>query len=129
MTIRNSLNNRAIILMRSQLRRSLLVFPSRHSLTNRYELVQFMAILQLWQFRRLRNDSYPLPHTSKDVQRLAQLVFGMGSGHDGPQAGFAFRHSGIGNAWCEYAFPEELAAELHGQAAFANDDRRNGCFA
>src|SRR5215475_4302281 len=88
-----------------------------------------MAILQLWQFRRLRNDSHPLPHPSKDVQRLAQLVFRMGSGHDGPQAGFAFRYSGVGDAWSEYAFLEELAAELHGQAAFANHDRRNWRFA
>src|SRR5947209_20565970 len=49
--------------------------------------------------------------------------------HDGADARFSFSHGGEGDACGHYAFVEEFAGELHGQLAFADDDRRDWRFA
>src|SRR6185437_9145704 len=49
--------------------------------------------------------------------------------HDSPQAGFSFSNCGISNPRREHAFIEQFAAEIHGEAAFTNDDRRDRRFA
>src|SRR5581483_5004710 len=49
----------------------------------------------------------------------------MGCRHDGPQAGLSFGDDWISDARSKYSFVKQLAAELHSQPSFANDDRRD----
>src|SRR5215472_71653 len=49
----------------------------------------------------------------------------MGSGHDGPHAGFAFRHGRISNTCTQDAFFEQFAGKLHRQLSLADDDGRD----
>ena len=42
--------------------------------------------------------------------------------HDGANAGFAFGNCGVGDAGAEHALFEELAGEVHGEFAVADDD-------
>jgi len=51
------------------------------------------------------------------------------AGHDGADAGFAFRDSGEGDAGGHEARFEEGAAEVHGGATVAEDDGGDGRFA
>src|SRR6185437_6050389 len=75
------------------------------------------------------NNPHPLSHLLQYLQSTAELVLRMRGRHDGAQACLAFRHRGKGDAGHEYAFLEQLAAEVHGQLAFADDNRRDRRFA
>ena len=72
---------------------------------------------------------HPLPDTLQHPQRLLQLFLRVRRGHDGADAGFAFRHGGECDAGAEHAFFEQLAGEVHGELAVADDDRRDRSFA
>src|SRR5215467_1488915 len=71
------------------------------------------------------NNSHASTHLLQHFQRSRQLIACMCSGHDGPQASLAFGDRGISDPRREDPFFEQLAAELHGQAAFADDDGRD----
>src|SRR6476660_7987307 len=73
----------------------------------------------------LLDDPHPRSHLLQHLERSGELVLSMRGGHDGAEARFAFGDSGKRNAGREDTFIEQLAAELHGQTPFANDDRGN----
>jgi len=50
----------------------------------------------------------------------------MGRGHDGTDAGFSFRDRRVRDAGAEHACFEELAGEVHGEFAVADDDGSDG---
>ena len=72
---------------------------------------------------------HSLSDTFQHLQRLFQLIICMGSRHDGPDAGFAFGNRRVGDAGAEHALLEELAGEVHGEFAVADDDGRDWGFA
>lgn len=63
------------------------------------------------------------------VEGLVELGAGVLAGHDGADAGFAFWDGGEGDAGGHDAGVEERAGEVHGEAAVADDDGRDGGFA
>src|SRR5215469_6912425 len=73
----------------------------------------------------LTNNPHLLPYPLQYLQGPGQLILRMRSAHDGPQARFSFSNRGISNPRSEHAFIEQLTAEVHGEAAFANNDRRD----
>src|SRR5881628_3529574 len=52
----------------------------------------------------------------------------MRSGHDSADTSFAFGDGGVSDAGAEDAFFEELAGEVHGEFAVADDDGSDGRF-
>src|SRR6202020_3349523 len=76
--------------------------------------------------RRASSDNiHPLPNPAKHLQRLLQFLWRVGFCHDGADPGFTFGNGGEGDAGAEDTFFEELAGEVHGELAFADDDGRD----
>src|ERR1019366_2648912 len=77
--------------------------------------------------RSLSSPEYPhaLADTLQDVQRLVELFARVGRGHDSADARLALGHCGERNARAHHAFFEQLAREIHGQAAVAHNDGRD----
>ena len=74
-------------------------------------------------------DSYFLCDGREDFEGLIDLGSGVLAGHDGANAGLAFRNGGEGDAGGHDSSVEEGAGEVHGAATGANDDGSDGGFA
>src|ERR1039458_4427837 len=80
-----------------------------------------------------RSPSPKYPHALadalQDVERLVELFARVGRSHDGTDARLALRHCWERDARAHDALFEQLAREVHGQAAVAHDDGRDRCLA
>src|SRR6478672_5467608 len=79
--------------------------------------------------QKLTQYPHPLTDLLQHFQRTRELVLCVRGGHDGTDAGLAFRHGREGNTGGEDAFLEQLTAEVHGELAVTDDDGRDGSFA
>src|ERR1039458_1702038 len=70
-------------------------------------------------------DPHPLADALQDVERLVEFFARVGRGHDGTDARLTFGHCGKRDARAHDALFEQLAREIHGQAAVAHDDGRD----
>src|SRR5271170_5175472 len=77
----------------------------------------------------IAQNPHSLAYAAEHFECQLQLFFRVGGGHDGADAGLAFGHCRKRDAGAEHAFFEELAGEVHGEFAVADDDGSEGSFA
>ena len=78
-----------------------------------------------WGEWRLRHNPQSLADALQRFESLIELLPRMRCGHDSANPRLTFGHGWECNACAKHSFFEEFAAEIHGQAAFADDNRRD----
>lgn len=76
----------------------------------------------------LRQNAHACGDPFESFESLVELGAAMLAGEDKADACFAFGDGGESNAGGHDAFIEKRPAEIHGSAAFADDDGRDGSF-